>query len=185
MKEISGGKYANVLHFEGKHKVEEYLLSKANKICGYPVHAGVYMQNYIGFSRWSAEDNAVEFSLVLDPSDKLPLTVIENNLGKIVVYILEHLEECLGKPMSVCSGYYEEEDMVKAFTEVTGKPARYVQIPYEYLGGEDLRQMFQSLREFSMFAGMPDFVEYYKKKEIHLGTPVEFWRNSGWTGPSE
>ncbi|KAJ1724076.1 hypothetical protein LPJ53_001650 [Coemansia erecta] len=185
MNKVSGGKYSKVLHFEGKHKVEEYLLSKADMIRGYPVHAGAYMQNYVGNSRRSAEDNAVEFSLVLGASDKLPLTDIENDLGKIVVYVLEHPEECLGKPMAVCSGYFEAQDMVKAFTEVTGIPARHVQIPYEYLGSEDLAQMFQGFREFNIFDGMTDFAEYYEKRGVHLTTPAEFWKNSGWTGPSE
>ncbi|KAJ2782061.1 hypothetical protein GGI15_003036, partial [Coemansia interrupta] len=164
MNKISGGKYTKVLHFEGKHRVEQYLLSKADKIRGYPVHAGSYMQNYTGFARRSAEDNAIEFSLVLGPNDTLPLTDIESDLGKIVVYILEHPEECLGKPMAVCSGYFKAQDMVKAFTEVTGVPARYVQIPYEYLGSEDLAQMFHGFREFNIFDGMTDFAEYYGKR---------------------
>ncbi|KAJ1720377.1 hypothetical protein LPJ53_004985 [Coemansia erecta] len=185
MNRISCGKYTKVLHFEGKHKVEEYLLSKGDEIRGYPVHAGSYMQNYIGLSRRSAEDNAVEFSFVLDPSDKLPLTDVESDFGKVVAYILEHPEECLGKPTAVCTGYFEAQDMVKAFTEVTGTPARYVQIPYECMCSENLTQMAKGLREFNIFDGITDFAEYYEKKGVRLTTPAEFWRNSGWTGLTE
>ncbi|KAJ2612291.1 hypothetical protein H4S08_002760 [Coemansia sp. RSA 1365] len=41
MKQLSGGKYPDILHFEGKHKVEEYILSKSDKIKGYFIYLGV------------------------------------------------------------------------------------------------------------------------------------------------
>ncbi|KAJ2784959.1 hypothetical protein GGI15_002087 [Coemansia interrupta] len=183
MKQISSGKYPGVVHFDGKHRIEEYLASKMDKIRGYFVYAGFYMNNYMDFARRSPEDGAVEFSFPIKPTAKLPLVDTANDIGPVVSYILDHPEECLGTVCEASGGYYEAQDMVKAFTEVTGKPARYVQIPYEYLGNEELEQMFRGIEEFGLFNGRTDFIERNNTMKYKFTTPVEFWQRNGWTGP--
>ncbi|KAJ2795569.1 hypothetical protein H4R20_005837, partial [Coemansia guatemalensis] len=94
MKQLSDGKYAGILHFEGKHKVEEYISSKADKIKGYFIYLGYYMENYVRFSRISPEDSqTVEFTMPLKPTTKVPLVDTINDTGHVVKYILEHPEE--------------------------------------------------------------------------------------------
>ncbi|KAJ1859904.1 hypothetical protein LPJ78_005983, partial [Coemansia sp. RSA 989] len=93
LKQISHGKYPGVLHFEGKHRVEEYLSSKANEIRGYFVYVGFYMENYTQFARISPEDNlTVEFTFPLKPTTKIPLVDTVNDVGPVVKYVLEHPE---------------------------------------------------------------------------------------------
>ncbi|KAJ2356837.1 hypothetical protein GGF43_001822 [Coemansia sp. RSA 2618] len=186
MKEISKGKYPGVLHFEGKHRIEKYLASKADQIRGYFVCVGFYMENYTQFTRISPEDKqTVEFTFPLKPTTKLPLVDTANEVGPVVQYILEHPEECLGSVLDVSGGFYEAQEMAKTFTEVTGKPARYVQIPYEAVGSNDLSQMFQGADEFGLFGGRSDFVEHNKKIDHKFSTPVDFWKHRGWTGPTQ
>ncbi|KAJ1846285.1 hypothetical protein LPJ73_004580 [Coemansia sp. RSA 2703] len=183
MKQNSGGKYPGVLHFDGKHKIQEYLESKKDKIRGYYVYVAFYMSNYVDYSRISQEDGAVEFMLPIKPTTKLPLVDTANDVGPVVEYVLDHPDECMHKVYEASTGYFEAQDMVKAFTEVTGKPARYVQIPYEYLGDEELEQMFKGIEEFGLFNGRTDFIERNKSMKHKFTTPVEFWQRSGWTGP--
>ncbi|KAJ1878360.1 hypothetical protein LPJ57_003460 [Coemansia sp. RSA 486] len=185
IKRISNGKYPNVLHFEGKYRIQEYLLSKAAEIRGYIVQAGSYMENYVDAARISPEDSTtVEFSFPLSPETKLPLVDTANDTGAVVEYVLEHPDECQGTVFEISGGYYEVQDMVKAFTEVTGKPARYVQIPYEYIPSEELQQMFKGLEEFGPFDGKTEFIARNKKINYKFTTPTEFWKNRGWTGPT-
>ncbi|KAJ1826183.1 hypothetical protein LPJ56_002310 [Coemansia sp. RSA 2599] len=185
MKESSGGKYPNVLHFEGKHRIQEYLASKAAEIRGYFVYVGFYMENYVDFARISPEDNeTVEFAFPLTPDNKLPLVDTANDTGAVVAYVLDHPDECLETVVEISGGYYEAQDMVKAFTEVTGKPARYVQIPYEYLPSEELKEMFHGQQEFGLFNGRTEFLARNKEINHRFTTPTEFWKNRGWTGPS-
>ncbi|KAJ1877827.1 hypothetical protein LPJ66_012020 [Kickxella alabastrina] len=186
MKVNSHGKYPGVKHFESKHKVEEYISSKADQIRGYFVYVGFYMDNYVNFSRLSPEDGkTVEFTFPLKPTTKLPLVDTANDVGYVVSYILDHPEECLETVIEASSGYYEAQDMVNAFTEVTGIPARYVQIPYEYLGMEEMVQMFKGIEEFGLFNGRTEFIERCKEYDHKLTTPTEFWKNRGWTGPAK
>ncbi|KAJ2847215.1 hypothetical protein GGI22_006041 [Coemansia erecta] len=186
MKEISGGKYTRVHHFEGKHNVEEYLKGKANIIRGVSIHVGYYMENYVTFSRISAEDKeTVEFTFPLPPTALVSLVDAANDTGAVVSHIIAHFDDFVGKTVPVCSGFYESQEMVDAFTAVTGKPARYIQIPHAYLNSEELEQMFRGLEEFGLFKGRTDFLELNKKLNIKLTTPTEFWKNRGWTGPSQ
>ncbi|KAJ2882477.1 hypothetical protein H4R27_003423 [Coemansia aciculifera] len=185
MKQLSHGKYTGVLHFEGKHKVEEYLTSLSDKVKGYFVYLGFYMENFVDFSRISPEDNkTVEFTVPLKPTTKLPLVDTANDTGPVVAYILEHPEECLGTVVEASGGYYEAQDMAKAFTEVTGKPSRYVQIPYESIGSDELSQMFRGQDEFGYYGGRTEFIERNKEIGHTFATPTSFWKNRGWTGPS-
>ncbi|KAJ2820655.1 hypothetical protein FBU31_005152 [Coemansia sp. 'formosensis'] len=185
MKQLSHGKYPGVLHFEGKHKTEEYLSSLADKIKGYFVYLGFYMENYVDFSRISPEDNkTVEFTVPLKPTTKIPLVDTANDTGPVVAYILERPEECLGTVVEASGGYYEAQDMAKAFTEVTGKPSRYVQIPYDSINNDELSQMFKGQDEFGYYGGRTDFIERNKEINHTFTTPTSFWKNRGWTGPS-
>ncbi|KAJ2257778.1 hypothetical protein GGI13_000792 [Coemansia sp. RSA 455] len=185
MKQLSHGKYPGVLHFEGKHKVEEYLTSLSDKVKGYFVYLGFYMENFVDFSRISPEDNkTIEFTVPLKPTTKLPLVDTANDTGPVVAYVLEHPEECLGTVVEVSGGYYEAQDMAKAFTEVTGKPSRYVQIPYDSIGSDELGQMFKGQDEFGYYGGRTEFIERNKEIKHTFATPTSFWKNRGWTGPS-
>ncbi|KAJ1938294.1 hypothetical protein FBU59_004481, partial [Linderina macrospora] len=185
MKELSGGKYSGVLHFEGKHKIEEYLNSKAKEIDPFIVYVGYYMENYVDFSRISPEDNrTVEFTMPLLPTTKLPLVDTANDTGVVVRYVIEHPDECRGKPMEISSGYYEAQEMAKVFTEATGKPARYVQIPYEAVGLDDLVQMFKGIVEFGLFGGRTEFLSRGYSAPGSFSTPTQFWKNRNWSGPS-
>ncbi|KAJ2559236.1 hypothetical protein EV175_000433 [Coemansia sp. RSA 1933] len=186
MKEISGGKYTKVYHFEGKHKIEEYLLkSKADKIRGAAVRLGCFMDNYVNFSRISPEDNeTVEFIIPLPPTKLLPLVDATNDTGIVVSYMLDNFDRFVGKSVDVSSGYYEAQEMVNAFKDVTGKPACYIQIPHADLN-EEMEQMFLGIKEFELYDSDAKLLAFNKKLESKLTTPVEFWKNNGWTGPSQ
>ncbi|KAJ1931420.1 hypothetical protein EC988_009793, partial [Linderina pennispora] len=159
MKQLSGGKYTGVLHFEDKHRVEEYLTSKSDKIKPFFIYLGFYMENYVTFSRISPEDNkTVEFTMALKPTTMMPLVDTANDIGLVVRYIIEHPEECICRSLEVSGGYYEAQHMAKVFTEVTGRPSRYVEIPYEAVGPEQLVQMFKGFDDFGMFGGRTDFL---------------------------
>ncbi|KAJ2845888.1 hypothetical protein J3B02_004554 [Coemansia erecta] len=184
MKKVSGGKYPNVLHFEGKYRIQEYLISKADQIRGFVVHVGSYMENFVNYARISSEDNmTVEFYFPYSAEIMLPLVDGAKDTGAVVAYILDHPEEYLGKVVEISGGYYEAQDMVKAFTEVIGKPARYVQTAYEDVPSEELKEMFYALQEFGLFSGKEKLHAQNEKIDYKFVTPTEFWKNRGWAGP--
>ncbi|KAJ2855589.1 hypothetical protein GGI22_004085, partial [Coemansia erecta] len=150
--ELSGGKYTKVVQFDGKHKIELYIRSKSSEIRGAFIHLGSYMENFVRFSRISAEDNeTVEFAFPIKPTTKIALVDTANDTGAVVSYMLDHFDDFVGKAVEVSGGYYEAQEVAKIYTEVTGKPARYVQSPSDRLGSEYMEQMFKSFDEFGYF----------------------------------
>ncbi|KAJ1770618.1 hypothetical protein LPJ74_003067 [Coemansia sp. RSA 1843] len=186
MIELTGGKYSMALQFEGKYKIEKYIKSKNSEIRGAFIHLGLYMEDFIGYSRISPEDNkTVEFTLPLKPTTKVPLVDATNDTGGVVSYMLDHFDDFVGKTVEVSGGYYEAQEIAKAFTEVTGKPARYVQLPYESANSITAEQLYRGLDEFGYFGWKTDFLELNKKMDYKHTTPTEFWKSRGWTGPSQ
>ncbi|KAJ2317298.1 hypothetical protein IWW52_003201 [Coemansia sp. RSA 2704] len=183
--ESSNGKYTHAYQFESKHRVVQYLRSKSDAIDGFVIYLGFYMDNYTRYSRISPEDGeTVEFVIPLKPTTVVPLVDTANDTGPVVEYILEHPEECRGIPVVVTGGYFEVQEMVKAFAKVTGKPARYVQLPYESIQLEAIRDMAQGQEEFGYFNYSDKSPVRKEKMDYKFTTPVEFWENSKWTGPA-
>ncbi|KAJ1786331.1 hypothetical protein LPJ59_005950 [Coemansia sp. RSA 2399] len=186
IKDLSGGKYPGALHFEKKDKIEQYIRSKSSVIRSAFIQLGFYMDNFVNFSRISPEDGkTVEFTFPLNPTTKLPLVDTAKDTGGVVAHIIDHFDDFVGKTVEVSGGYYEVQDMANTFTEVTGKPARFVQISYEALNNEDFEHMFKSYDEFGYFGWKTDFLDFNKKLSYTHTTPTEFWKNRGWTGPSQ
>ncbi|KAI9505732.1 hypothetical protein GGI25_002364 [Coemansia spiralis] len=183
IEEVSNGKYTNALNFEGKYKIEQYLWSKANNIRGVAVQLGFYMENYVRFARISPEDNeTVEFVFPTAPTTKLAIVDAAKDTGGAVAYILDHFDDFVGKAFEISGGYYKAQELAEAFQEITGKPARHV-CPSSAPSNEGLKQMFASFDEFGYYGGKTDFLEVNKKMDYTFTTPIEFWKNRGWTGP--
>ncbi|KAJ1663330.1 hypothetical protein IW140_005088 [Coemansia sp. RSA 1813] len=158
IKDLSNGKYQDVLHFKKKHEIEKYIRPKAAEIRGAFIQLGFFMENFVTYSRILPEDNkTVEFILPLKPTTKVPLVDTANDAGGVVSYVLDHFDHFVGKTVEVSGGYYEAQEMAKAFTEATGKPARFVQLPYETLNNEDMEQIFKAHDEFGYFGWKTDF----------------------------
>lgn len=180
----SNGKYTKALHFECKYKIAQYLDSKADQIKGVNIYLGTFMEGAIKYSRISPDNNkTVEFFYPVKPTTLLPLVSAANDTGPVVEHALKHVDEYKGKPIVVSGGFYKASEMAKAFTEATGRLARYVQIPYEAVETEWLIQMAQYIDEFGIFFGY-DLDEQNKRINHRFATPTTFWKNSGWTGPS-
>ncbi|KAJ2608318.1 hypothetical protein H4S08_004494 [Coemansia sp. RSA 1365] len=184
IKQLSGGKYSGAFHLETKYNAEQYLLSKADQIKGFILHLGSYLENFTRTAR-IADDQTIEFPFSVKPTTKLPFVDTANDTGPVAKYALEHPNECLGLPLEVSGGYYEAQEIAKAYTKATGKPARYVQIPYDAMGLDFVTQMFKSFDEFGYFGLSTKFVERNKKINHKFVTPTEFWKNVEWDGPSK
>ncbi|KAJ2584428.1 hypothetical protein EV177_010078, partial [Coemansia sp. RSA 1804] len=58
-------------------------------------------------------------------------------------------------------------------------------LPYEALNNKDMELLFRSFDEIGYFGYKTDFLEVNKKMDYKHTTPVDFWKNRGWTGPSQ
>ncbi|KAJ2692894.1 hypothetical protein GGH99_001445 [Coemansia sp. RSA 1285] len=185
-KGVTGGKYAEAHHSEAKYKIETYIKSKSAEISGAFIHAGCYMTNFTAFAQVSADDNqTVSFVFPLKPTSKLPLVDVDKDTGNVVAHILDNFDNFVGKSTLVSGGFYEAQYMAEAFTKATGKPARYVQVPYDVTGSIAAEQMFRGFDEFGSILADEKLLDVNKTIEHKHTTPVDFFKNSGWTGPSQ
>ncbi|KAJ1883251.1 hypothetical protein H4R99_000572 [Coemansia sp. RSA 1722] len=186
LEKLSRGKYKGAMNFESKQEISQYLLSKYDQIRGFLVYSGYYMENYLSHARISEEDkNTVLFRIPLPPTTMVPLIDTANDMGNVVVHLLDFPEKYQGKAVEVSGGFYEAQEMVKAFTEVTGRPAKYVQTPFDVTGVEMLTKMFRSISEFGYFGGRDTFIDVLKNEGVKFTTPVEFWKARNWSGPAK
>ncbi|KAJ2865175.1 hypothetical protein GGI22_001560 [Coemansia erecta] len=186
LKAHSGGKYPGAYQFEAKHDIENYLKSKADKIHSAFIHLGSYMENFIRSSRISPDDNeTVVFSMPLPPTYLSPFVDVANDTGPVVLHVLDHFDEFSGESIVVSGGFYKMQEMVDAFSEATGRPAKYVQSPMSQISNKAVEQMFATTNEFGSYAKGTNFIEKNKQMAYKHTTPVEFWKNRGWTGPSK
>jgi hypothetical protein len=109
VKERSGGKYKNVHHFDGKHRVEQYARTLGFEIDSY-VAPSCYMQNFTGpVSRVVCshslmglinqdEDGTVVFALPLPSLDStIPICDVGHDLGVAVKAIFDLGSKAKGK----------------------------------------------------------------------------------------
>ncbi|KAJ2552218.1 hypothetical protein EV175_003403, partial [Coemansia sp. RSA 1933] len=142
--DLSNGKCKDAYQFDGKDKIEKYIRSKSSEIRSAFIQLGYYMENSLSLSRISPEDNAtIEFAFPSKPTTKLAFVDVTNDTGAVVSYMLDNFDDFVGKTMPVSGGYYEAQELMNAFTEVTGKPARYVQVPSEGYTNEGIERMFK------------------------------------------
>jgi hypothetical protein len=129
---VSGGKYKNVLHFDGKAEIEEYI-----KEIGVPTTAfqpGIFMSNFIPTGSFRRNPQTGKFTIALPIANNkptLPMIDIKADTGKFVTAIMRNRDSLLGKQVHGASKYYSTEELVQEFKEVKpvdGEGAVAVQI---------------------------------------------------------
>ena len=163
-KEISGGKYSNVVQFETKAKVEQYIRGLHIKSAFYS--PGVFMQNFHTtpiYTPQKASDGT--WIIAFHNSPKAPLRLIDavEDTGKFVGAILAEPDRYEGKTFCAASASYNFEQAVAILSKATGKTAIYKQIPVEDFkkslpfGHDIIAETFSYLEEFDYWG--PDTEE--------------------------
>ncbi|KAJ2111360.1 hypothetical protein IW146_005415 [Coemansia sp. RSA 922] len=180
-KKLSNGKITEVLHFEGKYKIQEYLL--AQPIDSAIVQLGIYFQNNIQGASWNESGDTVVVSFPGDVNRKLPYADVNRDTGPYVKYVIDNRDQTKGKVFPVSSGYYSTTDIANALTKVTGLKTVAVELPTSVFGDKDLQGMFELIKTHDVFADSPNHLKTNKKVPFEFTTPETFWKTSGFQGP--
>jgi len=141
---LSGGKY-KVAHFDGKARIAEYMKSIGLSVT--EVRLAFYMDNFQTNMHPKDENGTWVFSLPM--GNKRMAMVAVQDIGGIVLYTFDHPNESIGKVYGVAGDALTGEEIAQQFTQVTGKPAIYRDIPVEvfkkfpFPGAAELGNMFQ------------------------------------------
>ncbi|KAJ2746850.1 hypothetical protein GGI20_001003 [Coemansia sp. BCRC 34301] len=179
-KKLSNGKITEVLHFEGKYKIQEYLF--AQPIDSAVIQMGIYFQNNIQSASWNESGDTVVISFPGDVDRKLPYADVNRDTGPYVKYIIDNRKEAKGKVFPVVSGYYSTTDIANALTKVTGLKATAAELPTNAFGDKDLEGMFELLKSHEVFA---ESCSWDTNDDVPpmFTSPEIFWETSGFQGP--
>jgi len=144
----------HVPHFSNKAHIET--LWRKSTVPSSFVLLGTYLQNVSNVSKPRvAADGVTEFVSCVRADVALPWVDVSDT-GLVVRTLFENPKEWTGKRVDIAGGYYTYAQIAEIWGRVHGKPARYVNLPYDvaktFMGGE-VTQMFQYFNEFGYFLG--------------------------------
>ncbi|KAJ2452185.1 hypothetical protein EV183_003112 [Coemansia sp. RSA 2336] len=177
---VSQGEFTQVKHFEDKYGIQQMMEQKCQEagIKWAAVQPAVYFQNIPASARWD-EQNALIFGFFGDSDRKLPYIDIERDFGPIVKCMIDQQDQMNGKVIRAVSGYFSPNEVVEAFSAVTGIKASAIQVPFEFLQDLNLRGMFEFLEKYDMYAETPDACPL----ALPLATPKDYWKHCRFHGP--
>ncbi|KFY73965.1 hypothetical protein V499_05977 [Pseudogymnoascus sp. VKM F-103] len=129
IKDISGGKYANVFPFDAKAKIEEYIRGLSIKSAFF---AGAsFMENFQSqffLAPKQAADGTWVLARHVSPQSKFPLIDAVGDTGKFVGAILAEPDKYEGKTFCGAAGIYTMEQVAAILSKNTGKTIVYKQV---------------------------------------------------------
>ena len=132
VKEISGGKYTKVDHFEAKAKAEQYIRGLHIKSAFYS--PGSFMQNFQSLPIMAprqAPDGTWVVARPNSPKAQMPMIDIVGDTGKFVGAILAEPDKYEGKTFCAATALYSWEEQAAIMSKATGKTVVYKQITLE------------------------------------------------------
>lgn len=162
-KDISGGKYSNLIHFEAKAKVEQYIRRLRIKSAFYS--PGAFMQNFHTtpiYAPQQASDGTWTIAFHNSPKARLRLVDAVGDTGKFVGAILAEPDRYEGKTFCAASALYSFEEAAAILSKVTGTTVIYKQLSVEDFkkslpfAQELLLETFSYLEEFDYWGPESD-----------------------------
>ncbi|KAJ7191846.1 NAD(P)-binding protein [Mycena pura] len=182
VKKISGGKYSNAAHFDGKAVVTEY-----GRQSGVPfanVQAGWYMQNFLTSPMMLAKQpdgtTAASFAWCIRPTTVLPMIDIDD-YGLYVRRVIESTVFPDGVDVNTTSEDITAEDLVRQLSDATGKHiiikqltpeecyANFTALGVPSTTATDIIDGFRFIDEFGYYGGQPS------SSTKGLGRPTRIW----------
>lgn len=127
---LTGGKYTNVVSFDAKAEVEEYIRQQPIRSAFFA--PGSFMQNYHSMMKpGKRDDGSFVIARPVSPKTQLPLIDTVGDTGKWIGAILADPEKFEDKTFCAATKLYTLEEQAAIMTSASGKVVQYTQIPEE------------------------------------------------------
>ncbi|KAL8727587.1 MAG: hypothetical protein Q9181_005659 [Wetmoreana brouardii] len=131
---ISGGKFKNMGHFDGKEEVEQYI--RTLPIRSAFIAPGSFMSNFhASMAPHPAGDGTYAFATLVKADAQMPLISTAGDTGKWVASILADFAQYEGKVLCCSTAVYTFQQMADAMSKASGKTVIYRQLPEEVFRG--------------------------------------------------
>jgi uncharacterized protein YbjT (DUF2867 family) len=176
---------SDVPHFESKVLAETYM-----KTC-VPTTSLVtsfYFENFAIFFPPKEENGEMVFTVAQKPTTRVPMYSV-NDTGGWVLQAFLHPELYLNRDVSAVSQYITYPELVETFTRVTGKKARFNELPLDvfkgfgFPGAEELAANLQFFNDVSEGNKSDRRVDLETSQDVFKGEDWEgFLKRTGWSG---
>ncbi|KAF7353940.1 NmrA domain-containing protein [Mycena venus] len=174
MTKLSGGKYKNVVYFDQKAVVEEYLRSSGLK--NVSLHLGMFLENYWLFG-WLKKMASGKFNLTVPnlPTDKAAFTWVERDIPAVVRALLNNYSDSTknisGKVYPIVSGNISYCELAALTGNVLSAEVTFHTAPP--FGVTALDEMYKAFGEFDgILPATP--VADFEALGVKTGTIQEF-----------
>ncbi|KAJ7325526.1 NAD(P)-binding protein [Mycena albidolilacea] len=160
VRQISGGKYSKVLHFDSKAQVADY--GRASSVPFVDVQAGFYATNFVGPFPLLAKqpDGTYALPWAARPSTVVPVIDIEHDYGLFVRRVLEAPVFPDGQTVYTASEDISAEDMARQIAEITSQKVVFKQITPEDAAQKFIADGFPSAAATDAVEGFLFFDEF-------------------------
>jgi len=178
----SNGKY-KVPHFTMKAKIRQYADQQLKGVYVSHVAPASYFQNFTTVFAPKEENGELVFTA---PKSKSLTTCDITDIGPVVVECFNNPKKWDRKLIPMAGDQMTPEEYMTQFTEVTGKKARWVQIPREiyatfYPGASEIAEMFGWFDDYTYYGHNED-LSLGRKAYPGLKTWKQWLKSSGWNG---
>ncbi|KAF7364725.1 NmrA domain-containing protein [Mycena venus] len=176
VKKLSGGKYANVIHYEQKAAVEEYL--KSSGLTNASIHTGAFLENYWKHGLLKKTDAGFDVAVPhFSTTDRQAFTWVEQTVPTTVIALLKNYtdpsKKISGKTYPIVNDNMSYAELAALTGKVLGVEVTFTTVPA--LGIPPVDEMLKSHAEYSgLFTATaipnPDLVDL----GVKFGTIQEF-----------
>jgi len=178
----SNGKY-KVPHFTMKAKIRQYADQQLKGVYVSHVAPASYFQNFTTVFAPKEENGELVWTA---PKSKTLTTCDIDDIGPIVVECFNNPKQWDRKFIPMAGDHMPVDEYMTQFTEVTGKKARWVQIPREiyatfYPGAGEIAEMFGWFDDYTYFGNNED-LSLGRKAYPGLKNFKQWLKHSGFNG---
>jgi len=176
VKKLSGGKYTNVLHYEQKAAVEEYL--KSSGLANASIHIGAFLENYWKFGLLKKTASGYDVAVPhFSTTDRQAFTWVEQAVPATVLALLKNYTDpsknISGKTYPIVNDNMPYAELAALTGKALGVEVTFTTAPA--MGMAPVDEMYQSHAEYSgLFTATPvpnpDLVDL----GVKFGTIQEF-----------
>ena len=131
MKKASGGKYPHSYHWDGKAAIVDYILDEQPELAKKTsfIYVGAYATNPLLYPTLDQQTGEYTMVLPCPSTTRMPIIDAANSTGPFVRALVEDEEP--GTKLIACDSYLDMGQILDTWSRVTGKTARFVEMPVE------------------------------------------------------
>ncbi|KAJ7716319.1 hypothetical protein B0H14DRAFT_2412923 [Mycena olivaceomarginata] len=150
VKKISGGKYSNVIHYEQKVAVEEYL--QASGLANASIHLGGFLENYWKFNLLEKTDTGFNVAVPhFSTTDRQAFTCIEQVVPATILTLLKNYTDpsknISGKTYPLVNANISYAELAELTGKVLGVEVTFTTAPA--IGIPAMDEMYKSHAEYN------------------------------------